>query len=343
MRLRRLLPLVLTACLLTACAAPAQAETSPRQYQATFLDVFDTVTTVMGYAESEEAFSQTAQAAHDLLLEYHQLYDIYNDYEGLNNLKTVNDAAGTAPVTVDNRILDLLLLCRTLYDESGGKVNAAMGSVLTLWHEAREDSIDDPAHAYIPAEDAIQAALEHISFDSVVLDEEASTVYLTDPAQRLDVGAVAKGYAAGKVAETLPEGMVLSLGGNICVTGAKPGGSPWVVGIQDPDGSTDYAARLDITTGAVVTSGDYQRYYTVDGVTYHHIIDPDTGYPARYYRAVTVVCGDSGLADALSTAVFTMDEGSGRALLARYGADAYWLCPDGTAAWTEGLTAYFHP
>ena len=333
---------MLTACLLTACAAPAETEAGPRQYQATFLDVFDTVTTVMGYAESEEDFSQTAQAAHDLLLEYHQLYDIYNDYEGLNNLKTVNDAAGTAPVTVDNRILDLLLLCRALYDESGGKVNAAMGSVLTLWHEAREDSIDDPAHAYIPAEDAIQAALEHISFDSVVLDEEASTVYLTDPEQSLDVGAVAKGYAAGKVAETLPEGMVLSLGGNICVTGAKPGGSPWVVGIQDPDGSTDYAARLDITTGAVVTSGDYQRYYTVDGVTYHHIIDPDTGYPARYYRAVTVVCGDSGLADALSTAVFTMDEESGRALLARYGAGAYWIYPDGSAAWTEGLEACFH-
>ena len=247
-------------------------------------------------------------------------------------------------MTVDNRILDLLLLCRALYDESGGKVNAAMGSVLTLWHEAREDSIDDPAHAYIPAEDAIQAALEHISFDSVVLDEEASTVYLTDPAQRLDVGAVAKGYAAGKVAETLPEGMVLSLGGNICVTGAKPDGSPWVVGIQDPDGGgTDYAARLDITGGAVVTSGDYQRYYTVDGVTYHHIIDPDTGAPARRYRSVTVLCPDSGLADALSTAVFTMDEAAGRDLLARYGAEAYWIYPDGSAVWTEGCEAYFHP
>ena len=344
MRLRRLLPLVLTACLLTACAAPAETEAGPRQYQATFLDVFDTATTVMGYAENEEDFSQTAQVAHDLLLEYHQLYDIYNDYEGLNNLKTVNDAAGTAPVTVDSRILDLLLLCRTLYDESGGKVNAAMGSVLSLWHEAREDSIDDPAHAYIPAEDAIQAALEHISFDSVVLDEEASTVYLTDPEQSLDVGAVAKGYAAGKVAETLPEGMVLSLGGNICVTGAKPDGSPWVVGIQDPDGGgTDYAARLDITGGAVVTSGDYQRYYTVDGVTYHHIIDPDTGAPARRYRSVTVLCPDSGLADALSTAVFTMDEAAGRDLLARYGAEAYWIYPDGSAVWTEGCEAYFHP
>ena len=111
MRLR-LLSLLLPCLLLTACAAPEEVETRPKQYQATFLDVFDTVTTVMGYAESQEVFTETAEMAHDLLLEYHQLYDIYNDYEGIHNLKTVNDQAGIAPVTVDARILDLLLLCR---------------------------------------------------------------------------------------------------------------------------------------------------------------------------------------------------------------------------------------
>ena len=119
MRLR-LLSLLLPCLLLTACAAPEEVETRPKQYQATFLDVFDTVTTVMGYAESQEVFTETAEMAHDLLLEYHQLYDIYNDYEGIHNLKTVNDQAGIAPVTVDARILDLLLLCRDLYADSGG-------------------------------------------------------------------------------------------------------------------------------------------------------------------------------------------------------------------------------
>ena len=246
-------------------------------------------------------------------------------------------------MTVDARILDLLLLCRDLYADSGGKVNAAMGSVLLLWHEAREASVNDPEHAYLPEEDAIQAALEHTSFDNVVLDEAASTVYLTDPAQRLDVGAVAKGYAAGAVAAALPTGMVLSLGGNVCVTGPKPDGSPWVIGVQNPDGDdTEYVQRLDITSGAVVTSGDYQRYYTVDGVAYHHIIDPDTGWPARHYRSVTVICADSGLADALSTAAFIMDEESGRILLETYGAEALWVYADGSASWTGGCDAYFH-
>lgn len=297
----------------------------------------------MGYAESEEAFAQTAQTVHDQLREYHQLYDIYHTYDGFHNLKTINDQAGIAPVSVDRRIMDLLVLCRELYDASGGKVNAAMGGVLTLWHEAREAAIQDPENARIPNEADIGAALAHSSFDSVVLDEARATVYLSDPAQRLDVGAVAKGYAAGAVAATLPAGMVLSLGGNVCVTGPKPGGSPWVVGIQDPDGGGgDYLQRVHVTSGAVVTSGDYQRYYTVDGVTYHHIIDPDTGFPARRYRSVTVLCPDSGLADALSTAVFTMDEEDGTALLERYGAEAYWVYADGSTAWTEGCAAYFY-
>ena len=128
MRLR-LLSLLLPCLLLTACAAPEEVETRPKQYQATFLDVFDTVTTVMGYAESQEVFTETAEMAHDLLLEYHQLYDIYNDYEGIHNLKTVNDQAGISPVTVDARILDLLLLCRDLYADSGGKVDAAMDAL----------------------------------------------------------------------------------------------------------------------------------------------------------------------------------------------------------------------
>ena len=329
--------LVLALWCLAGCVGEAERD-SARQYQVTYWDVFDTVTTLMGYAESEADFQRTAERAHDLLLEYHRLYDIYNDYAGLNNLKTVNDAAGVAPVEVDGRILDLLVLCRELYAASGGKVNAAMGSVLTLWHTAREDSLADPERAYVPDGGALEEAMEHIAFDTVVLDEEASTVYLADGEQRLDVGAVAKGYAAGRVAETLPEGMVLSLGGNVCVTGPKSDGSPWVVGIQDPDGDgADYAARLSITAGAVGTSGDYQRRYTVDGVVYHHIIDPDTGAPGRRWRSVTVVCADSGLADALSTALFLLDREAGEALLAAYDAQACWIGPDGSMTATPGL------
>ena len=334
--------MALSCLVVSGCAIPAMeigAEAGPKRYEATFLELFDTVTTIKGYAESEEAFSAQAQDIHDRLEEYHQLYDIYSEYEGITNLKTVNDNAGIAPVKVDKRIIDLLLLCRELYDSSGGMVNVAMGSVLELWHEAREDSVADPENAYLPDAAALEEALAHISFDTVVIDEAASTVYLADPDQRLDVGAVAKGYAAGQVAGEMPESMILSVGGNVCATGPKPDGSPWIVGVDNPDGGA-YLETLAITRGAVVTSGDYQRYYTVDGEIYHHIIDPTTGWPARIWRAVTVVCADSGLADALSTALFTMDQAAGTALLERYGAQALWVSPDGEVTWSEGFSAY---
>ena len=137
--MRRLLPLLLSVLLLAGCASPAAPEEEgAKRYEATFLTLFDTVTTVVGYAESEEDFQATAQSLHDALLEYHQLYDIYSDYDGVVNLKAVNDAAGGAPVVVDRKIIDLLLFCRDLCEGTGGQVNAALGGVLALWHDARE-------------------------------------------------------------------------------------------------------------------------------------------------------------------------------------------------------------
>ena len=141
---------------------------------------------------------------------------------------------------------------------------------------------------------------------------------------RLDVGAVAKGWAVQKVSESAPEGMLLSAGGNVCATGPKPDGSPWIVGIQDPEGD-GYICMAELSKGCLVTSGDYQRYFEVDGKKYHHIIDPDTAMPGEYWRSVTVYCTDSGLADALSTALFLLPLDQGQALLNNLGAEALWL------------------
>ena len=165
-----------------------------KQYSATFLTVFDTVTTIVGRETSEAAFTEKAQAVHDELLVYHQLFDIYNVYEGLNNLKTINDHPGET-VEVDRAVIDLLLDCRAYYALTNGRVNAAMGSVLYLWHEAREDGLNDMANAYLPDSNALAEAAEHTGWDSIVIDEVNNTVTLTDPGLRLDVGAVAKGWS----------------------------------------------------------------------------------------------------------------------------------------------------
>jgi len=249
--------ILLLSLLLAGCAAPAP---ELKQYNATFLSLFDTVTTIVGRAESEALFQEKAQQIHDRLLVYHKLFDIYNDYEGINNLKTVNDNAGIAPVKVDSAIIELLLDCRSYYEITGGRVNVAMGSVLRLWHEARTDGLRDPRTAKLPDRDKLTAAAEHMGIDDVIIDPEASTVYLSDPVLRLDVGAIAKGWATQRVAEQSPSGLLISVGGNVCATGPKNGDSPWVIGIQHPEGEGnlhtfgDQSVTNEISECCVLTS-----------------------------------------------------------------------------------------
>lgn len=332
--------LLLLVCGMVLCSGCSGKRNEPerKKYNASFLTLFDTVTNITGFAESQEAFTETAQDIHDRLLHYHQLFDIYNDYEGVSNLKTVNDNAGLAPVTVDRAVIDLLTDCRSYYELTGGKVNVAMGSVLQLWHVARNDGLEDPANAYLPDLAQLEAAVEYTSFDHVIIDEEASTVFLSDPEMRLDVGAVAKGWSVQRVCEELPAGLLISVGGNVCATGPKDSDdTPWVIGVQDPDGGDAYLHTLYLKKGSMVTSGDYQRAYMVDGKLYHHIIDPDTLYPSTYWRSVTISCADSGLADALSTALFVLSQEEGQKLLDTCSAMAMWVAADGTILYSTGF------
>ena len=302
-----------------------------------FLDVFDTVTTLRGYEEDEETFRRRSDQVHQALTEYHRLFDIYNDHPG--GLKEVNDHAGKAPVKVETPVLDLLEDCRRDYERTGGKVNAAMGSVLYLWHQAREAGLNDPEHAALPDMQELREAAQHTSFDTVLIDREAGTVYLTDPQQRLDVGAIAKGWAAQRVSQLLPQGYMLNVGGNVCTRGAKPDGSKWNIAVQSPNAGEENLCVVSLADQSLVTSGDYQRSYTVDGVNYHHIIDPDTRMPSTYWRSVSILCDDSGLADCLSTALFLLPMEEGKALAERFGAEVMWVDAEMNITQTPGFTA----
>jgi len=334
--MKRILCILLTCLLLCGCSVKENKET--KFYEASFLDLFDTITVIKGSADSKEAFQSISQSIHDELYFYHQLFDIYHDYEGLNNLKTVNDQAGISPVKVDRKIINLLTDCKTYYELTGGKVNIAMGSVLRLWHDARNDGIDDPMNAKLPDMEALHEAAQHTSIDAVVINVAESTVYISDPSVQLDVGAVAKGWAAQCVAANAPEGLLISVGGNVCATGPKNADIPWVVGVQNPDGE-DYLHTIYVSGGSVVTSGDYQRCYNVDGKLYHHIIDPETLYPSTYWRSVTIVCDDSGLADALSTALFILPLADGQQLVDRCGAQAMWVDAEENRHYSPGFQA----
>lgn len=337
---------ITAALLLAMLLAAGCAMNGTKRYSVTDLTLFDTVTTVTGYAASQAAFDEAVRPIFAELSDYNKLYDIYHTYDGINNLKTVNDAAGGAPVAVDGRIIALLQFGRELYTLTDGQVNILYGSVLSLWHDARTEALDDPAHAKLPDEAALAEAAKHTDIGGLVIDEENGTVRLTDPLSRIDVGAIAKGFAAEQVKRNAPEGLLINVGGNICVTGANPGtGKPWNIGVQNPtDGGQTILHTVAVSAGAVVSSGDYQRTFTVNGVDYHHIIDPTTGYPAARWRGVTVVCDDSGIADGLSTALFLLDRSAGEALLRRYDAEACWVDTSGavqlSAGYAEGIASF---
>lgn len=332
-----LMALLLVVSFFGGCAKEAK----PEKYQYTFMDAFDTASTIMGYAENEDVFNNAAKAIHDELLEYHRLFDIYNDYEGINNLKTVNDMAGVAPVEVDERIIDFLIFCKEVEDATGGKVNVAMGSVLSIWHDAREAASEDPQSAAVPDMTRLEIASLHDDIDLLVIDEDVCTVYIQDPEMSLDVGALAKGYALERVADIVPEGYLVNLGGNVKAFGAKPDGSFWTVGIRDPKGSEgSYSCVVKTDSCSVVTSGDYQRYYEAEGRRWHHIINPDTLLPSIYWSSVSIICEDSSMADALSTALFVLPQDEGEALLAEFAAEALWVSTDGAEYRSSGFSEY---
>ena len=351
--------LALCGGLLAGCAPKPKTTVSDsaERFTAYYFDVFDTMTQVIAYCDSQAEFDRQAEALHDDLVAYHQLYDIYNDYEGINNIKTINDNAGVAPVKVDERIIDMLELAVELYDTTGGKLNVAMGSVLAVWHDHREAAEADPSDAdnTLPDPAELEAAAAHCDIRDLVIDREAGTVYLADPEMRLDVGSVGKGYAVEQVCRAAQErGLVsasVSVGGNLRSIGTKPRGQSWESGIVSPwDDSLLYGsgssllAAVNSTDLAVVTSGDYQRFYTVDGVRYHHIIDPDTLWPADYFTAVTILCPDSGLADCLSTGVFCMPLDEGMALVESLeGVEALWCTKDGQVITSSGFADYQIP
>ena len=324
-----------------------QQERELVRYQASFLDVFDTKTDIVGYSTSEEEFTEQVTLIKEKLEYYHKLYDIYNEYEGMNNIKTINDHAGIEPVEVSQEIIDLLLLSKEMYQKTNGQINVAMGSVLKIWHNYRDAGIHDPQNASIPSMEELQEASAYCDINQIVIDEDAKTVYLADEHMSIDVGSIGKGYAVQQAAEYAKEigmeSVLFSVGGNVCAVGQKLDGSAWKIGIQNPNLSSteEYIEKVNIADACVVTSGDYQRYYIVDGVKYCHIIDGDTLMPADYFASVSIIAKDSGMADALSTSVFNMPFEEGIAFVnSLEDVEAVWVLKDGTIEYSDNFKQY---
>lgn len=320
-----------------------------KEYRETFItvegvEVFNTVFTVMAWEKSEADWKKHYAKIQELVLKYHKLFDYYNEYEGINNIKTINNKAGVEPVKVDRSIIDMIKQARSLYDVTGRETNIAMGAVTMIWHNVREHNMPSAgeevpeSEMIIPTQAELDEAGLHTDFDKVIIDEAASTVYLEDPKMKLDVGALAKGYATELVADELKamgmENGLMSAGGNIKSIGApklkeKP---DWGVAVTDPINPNSYldiVFRLDADQ-SVVSSGDYERFFTYQGKRYHHLIDPKTWQPGEYFSQVTVITDDSGKADFLSTTFFLLPYEQGVTLAEELDVAVTWIFKDGT-------------
>lgn len=325
-------------------------ETNKKSYKSYNFSYFDTMSTIVGYEEDESEFAATSEEAMALLGEYHKLFDIYNSYEGINNLHTINRVRNGEHqvVEVDRKIIDMLLYAKEMYTLTNGKMNIAMGSVLSIWHDYRTAGIDEPWNAQLPPMDKLTEAAKHTNIDDIIIDEENCTVYLADPKMKLDVGAIAKGYAVEMVAQMLEsrgkDNYTVNVGGNIRTIGKKANGEKWLAGIENPTGDPElpYVEYIRLNGKAIVTSGSYQRYYVVGTKQYHHIIDDETLMPAeRGFLSVSIICDDSGMGDGLSTALFCMTLEDGLALINSLdGVEAMWIGVDETRHYSDNFSKY---
>ncbi len=322
--MKRIWAFIIVAALM--CAAGC-ARSGPDAAEYITYEHFDTVTTVKVAGADEKELKKLADG---VLSRLDAVFDIYNDHPGINGAYAVNNSGGDW-MRPEPELTELINLCGMWRDISPA-TDITMGALYEKWHDFREGGA-------LPGIDELEAAAGMGGWDMIEIDGDR--MRLISPGARLDFGAVAKGYAAGKLAKALEEAgytdYIISAGGNVAC-GARKGG--YRVGVQEPDGA-GYALILNISGLCAVTSGDYQRRRLENGINYHHIIDTSTLYPADTgTRQVTVICDDSAFADYMSTALFLTDAAAGICLAEKAGVEAVWILENGEVQMTPGAAEY---
>lgn len=294
----------------------------------------DTVMSLTAYGKNGEA---GLSAAENVINSMDTMLDPENDG---STVYALNNARGAA-VPVSPQIADMLKTARTVYDRTDGALDLSIYPLVKLWGFVDEQY-------YVPTADEISAELKKLCFDKVdVLDADGAQSVTMPAGAQISFGAVAKGCASDNaIAAMKAAGVtsaIMSLGGNVQTLGLKPDGSNWNVAIQDPDNTGGYVGIVSVGETAVITSGNYQRYFERDGVRYCHIIDPATGAPARSgLNSATIVCESGTMADCLSTAMFILGADKALDYWRTYGGfEMILITDDHRIICTEGLADSF--
>lgn len=263
-----------------------------------------------------------------------------------SEIYNVNLTSGTKEGAVlSDELAEILKKCMEVSEASEGAFDITIGGTVRLW-DIDSWAVGKDASEYVkPSEEALQKSLEHSGYEKLVIKENS---LLLPEEMQLDLGAVGKGIALDWLREYVNgqeeiTGAVISVGGSILTYGQKPDGSPWKVGVVNPQEPSKNLGLLSLRgQWCVSTSGDYERYVEVDGVKFHHIIDPTTGYPADSgLSGVTILAEDGLLSDALSTACFILGREKGSTLAEHFGAEALFVDHEGNIYMTEGMEDYF--
>ena len=285
------------------------------------MDTFCSITVV---SSSKEKAKEAIEAG---FKEIEKLERLLNYYSPESEVAAINRASGDNPVKVSQETFEIIRKAVEIARYTHGAFDPTIGPLMRLWGFSKET-----INPSIPSQDEIKNAVRLVDYKKIKINESVSEIFLAEKDMELDLGGIAKGYAADKAIESIKakgvRASLVAVGGDIKTFGIKPDNRPWKVGVQNPradfnnqKAGEDIFLSLSLSDKAISTSGDYQRFVVVNGKRYHHIINPGTGFPASAVMSVSVISSEGYIADGLSTAVFILGSVKGMELLESMGLD----------------------
>ncbi|MBS7021302.1 MAG: FAD:protein FMN transferase [Firmicutes bacterium] len=308
--------------------------TKKNQFQLYKRNLFymDTYIEVRIYSKDKEKAEQALDGVEAIYKEYHQLSDPYKKYDGLTNVHTIRyNRKRDAYLKIDKKLYQMIEYGLEWMEKSDGKLNIGLGQVIDCWKKYRELKNGVPS----------KEELEALKVDTEIILKDGDSILNNHPA--IDLGSIAKGYATEEASAYLKkQGMtrfLINAGGNVEV-GLSDSERKYKIGIEDPNTGGVFTIA-NVTNQSVVTSGGYERFYEYQGKKYHHIIHPETLYPADYMKSVTVITDNSKLGDILSTTLFLMPIDEGKKLVENMdGVEAIWYGKDDNITRSKGFKQY---
>lgn len=292
----------------------------------------DTYINVKIYTKNEEKALEALKEIDNIYSEYHQLSDRYNEYEGINNVYSINNSV-QGSLLIDKKLYNLIEYGKSWHEKSNGIKNINIGNVIDIWREYKEKNLGIPTYELLSS---VEININNVE----LLDNN----YIKTSNINLDLGSVAKGYATQIVGDYLKSininKFLINAGGNVLV-GDHYANNKYKIGIQNPEDGVSVYQVVKANNVAVVTSGGYERFFEYEGVKYNHIIDPNTLFPATKYKSVTVITNNSALADGISLVLFVLDIEDGKDFLKQFdNVEAVWYINENNIIKTDGFSKY---